>query len=117
MKVGVVSLVGPLGPVSIVVCGAVVSTVKLRVAGEASLLPAVSVARTSKVWGPWLRTAVVWVPDPEQGAKAAASIRHSKVAPGSSFEEKVKVGVVSLVGPLGPVSIVVCGAVVSTVKV
>ena len=52
MKVGVGSLVGPEGPASICVCGAVVSTVKLREAGVGSVLPAESVARTSKVWEP-----------------------------------------------------------------
>jgi hypothetical protein len=42
-------LVRPLGPESIAVCGAEVSTVQVRLAGEASVLPAESVARTSKV--------------------------------------------------------------------
>ena len=53
-----------------------------------------------------------------QGAKASASKRHWKVAPGS-FEENVKVGVVSSMIELsaGPESIVVTGRVVSTVKV
>ena len=46
MKVGVVSLVGPFGPGVIVVSGATVSTVHVRVAGVASRLPAASVART-----------------------------------------------------------------------
>ena len=44
---------------------------------------------------------------------AAPSSAHSKVAPASS-SEKVQVGVVSLVGPDGPLAIVVSGSVVST---
>ena len=52
-------------------------------------------------------------PGPEQGPKSAlpSSIEHSKLAPGS--EEKVKVGVGSLVSPVGPVWIVVSGGVES----
>ena len=41
--------VGPLGPVRIVVSGLTVSTVNARVAGEASVLPTASVARTENV--------------------------------------------------------------------
>ena len=40
------------GPESIVVCGGVVSTVKVRDAGVASVFPTASVARTSNVWEP-----------------------------------------------------------------
>ena len=49
MNVGVVTPIVPVGPESIVVFGAVVSTVNVRVAGEASTLPAASVARTRNV--------------------------------------------------------------------
>jgi hypothetical protein len=42
-------LVGPVGPVSMVVCGSSVSTVKARESAEPSVLPAGSVALTSKV--------------------------------------------------------------------
>ena len=42
----------PEGPDVIVVSGATVSTVKVRVAGVWSVLPVVSVARTLKVWAP-----------------------------------------------------------------
>ncbi len=45
-KVGVLSLVAPVGPAVIVVFGAAVSTVKSREAGDRSVLPAASVART-----------------------------------------------------------------------
>ena len=42
-------LITPVGPPVIVVSGAAVSTVKDRVAGDASVLPAASVARTENV--------------------------------------------------------------------
>ena len=58
-NVGVASFVGPDGPLSIVVCGAAVSTVKAREAGVASTFPARSVARTSNVWAPSASDAVV----------------------------------------------------------
>ena len=44
-----VAVVVPVGPPVIVVSGAVVSTVNVRVAGVASTLPGVSVARTENV--------------------------------------------------------------------
>ena len=44
-----------VGPVAIVVSGATVSTVQVREAGEASTLPAVSVARTWNVCEPCAR--------------------------------------------------------------
>ena len=49
VNVGVASLVGPDGPVTIVVCGGVVSTVNDRVAGTGSVLSGGSIARTSNV--------------------------------------------------------------------
>ena len=112
-NVGVTSLVGPEGPLSIVVCGAAVSTVNAHDAGVESTFPAGSVARTSKVWGPSPSAAVVWTG--LQEAHAPPSTRHSKVEPTWS-EESVNAGVVSLVDPNGPLSIAVCGAAVSTVK-
>ena len=108
-KVGVVSLVGPLGPFVIVVAGGVVSTTMVRLA-VFPRLPAVSVARTSKVCVPWLRGGVVCAE--VQAVKGAESTRHSKVA--CSLAVNAKVGVGSLVGPLGPAVIVVAGGVVST---
>ena len=45
----------PDGPAVIVVSGATVSTVHVRVAGVASVFPAASVARTRKVCEPWAR--------------------------------------------------------------
>jgi hypothetical protein len=62
-NVGVLSVVVPVGPEVIVVSGAVVSaggavpTVNARVAGEASVLPATSVARTETLWAPSTRAA------------------------------------------------------------
>jgi len=49
-------------------------------AGEASTLPAGSVARTGRVWVP-LRRATVW--EAEQGAKEPPSRLHLSVDPGS----------------------------------
>ena len=40
---------------AIVAEGSVVSSVQVKVAGEASVLPAPSAARTSKVWEAWVR--------------------------------------------------------------
>ena len=104
------SPVGPLGPESIAVCGAVVSTVHVRLAGVPSTLPAASVARTSKVCSPSARalSACGLVHD----ANAPPSSLHSKVAP--SFAEKAKDAPVERVRTLGPESIVVSGAVAST---
>src|SRR5436190_460611 len=93
--------------------GAVVSTVIERLAGVASALPAASVAKTSNVCDP--AASAAGVNGEVQGANAAASTRHWNVAPVGSLEENANVGVVSFVGLLGDVSIVVCGAVVSTV--
>src|SRR5204863_8678563 len=93
-----------------VVFGADVSTVNERVAGEASVLPATSVARTATLWAP-LPSAVV-VHGLVQLAHEPVSTRHWKVDP-LSLEVKANVGVVSLVGPVGPEPMVVLGAVVS----
>ncbi len=55
VNVGVASLVGPLGPLLIVVSGSTVSTVQVREAGLPSVLPAASVARTWNVCEPCAR--------------------------------------------------------------
>ncbi len=52
MKVALVLLTEPVGPLRFVVSGAIVSTVQVRVAGVASWLPAASTARTWKVCEP-----------------------------------------------------------------
>ena len=64
-KVGVESLVAPLGPESIVVFGGVVSpppplTVNVRLAGLGSTLPAASLARTENVCEPFARVPSVY---------------------------------------------------------
>ena len=112
-NVAVGSPVRPSGPALIVVWGALVSTVMVRLAGLASVLPAASVARTSKVWGPSVSAAVVC--GELQAVSAAESTRHSNVALDS--EENSNVGVESPVSPLAPVSMVVSGGVVSIVQV
>ena len=94
------------------------TTLKLRVAGDASVLARASVARTENVCAPSGSTAVVWVaPGPEHGPNAAPSTLHAKVAPASG-ELNPNVGVVSsVVAPVaGPDVIEVSGAVVSTVN-
>ncbi len=55
VKVGVWLVVVPEGPESITAVGGVVSTCHSKVAGEASVLSARSIARTSKRWGPSVR--------------------------------------------------------------
>ena len=103
-NVGVASFVGPDGPLSMVVFGAAVSTVNARDAGVASTLPPGSVARTSNVWAPSASEAVV--SGVEHEPQAPPSTRHSNVEP-AWLDENANVGVVSLVGPDGPLSIVV----------
>ena len=49
---GLLALVAPVGPPVIVVSGAVASTVNERVAGVASGVPRLSVARTESVYAP-----------------------------------------------------------------
>ncbi len=112
-NVGVLSLVVPLGPAVIVVSGGVVSTLNARLAGVGSVLPAVSVARTSNVCAPSASAAVV--NGVVQAANAPASTRHWKVDP-ASVAVKENVGVLSLVVPVGPAVIVVSGGVVSTLN-
>ncbi len=115
---GWLSLAGEFGSVS-VSCGAsgpAVSTVNELLAGVGSMLPAWSRARTSKMWGPSpsAGAAVCELPGPEQAPNEAESKRHSKpVAP--PVAEKSKVGVASLVRPLGPESTWVWGALESSV--
>ena len=118
VKVGVASEVGPTGPESTVVAGATVSTVKLRIAGVSSAFDAASTAFTSNVWEPSGNepAGVCESPGPEHGPKPASSILHRNVVELASVAEKVKVGLLSAVRPVGPESIAVSGAIVSTVK-
>jgi hypothetical protein len=100
------------GGLSVTGGSGVASTVNAMIAGDASTLPARSVARTSNVWDPSLRGPETQ--GDEQGTVSCASTLHSNVALGSS-DEKVNVAVGLLVGSGGPVSIVVSGGVRSTV--
>ena len=90
------------------VAGAVV-TVNARVAGDASVLPAASVARTETLCGP--SPGSPWstglVQSPTRRRPAALERRPS------SLEVNANVGVLLLVVPVGPELIVVSGAVVS----
>ena len=52
VKLAAAALVSAAGWESICVCGAVVSTLHVKEAGEASALPALSTAFTSKLWEP-----------------------------------------------------------------
>src|SRR4029079_289416 len=101
--------------------GAVIETVggpraidQVCEAGVPSVLPAVSVARTSKVWLPSASAAVVC--GLVQGVQLPPSMRHSKVAPASP-ELNAKVGVASLSSAGGPESMLLFGAVRSIVQV
>ena len=81
----------------------------------ASVLPAASVARTSKVWLPAVSAGEI-VSGLVQAVQLPPSTRHSKVEPPSE-ELNVKLGVVLLDGSAGLESMVVFGAVRSTVQV
>jgi hypothetical protein len=113
-NVGVESLVGPFGPEPMVVSGAVVSAggsiVQVRVAGEASTLPAASVARTLNVCEPAL--SALYAFGLVHVAKAPASSLHSKVDP-DSLDVNANEALVEVVGFAGPEPIVVSGGVVS----
>ena len=111
---GVVTLIVPVGPDSIVVSGAAVSIVNIREAGVGSTLPAASVARTVNACVP--SASVPRFRGDEHGWNVPVSSRHSNVDP-DSLAENVNTGALLLVVPVGPVLIVVSGAVVSTVKV
>src|SRR6478672_5296624 len=113
-KLGVVSFEGLDGLESIVVAGAVRSIVHVCVAGVPSVFPAASVARTSKLWLPSPRADVV--SGLVHGLQLPPSTRHSNVEAGSPALNP-NVGVASLDGPAGPLSMVVFGAVRSIVQV
>ena len=90
------------------------SIVHAWVAGEASVFPAGSVARTSNVWFPAASPVYVW--PLAQALKAAPSSRHWKLLP-VSLDVKLKLALVWFVGDGGAEVIVVCGGVVSIVHV
>jgi hypothetical protein len=114
-KVGVVFADGLAGLESMVVLGAVRSIVQVWLAGVASVLPAASVARAWKVWLPPVSAGEI-DSGLVQDVQLPPSTRHSKVEP-LSEELKLKLGVVLLDGSDGLESIVVFGAVRSTVQV
>ena len=95
----------------IVAVGLFVSRCHVHVSGDASVLPAASVARTSKVWSLSVRPLTVC--GLVQGAQLPPSIRHSNVDPDSD-EPNVKAGLAALDGSAGFPTMVVCGAVRST---
>ena len=85
-------------------------TVNDRVAGDASVLPAASMARTDTVWAPSVSapSSTGWRTQP----RTPESTLHWNVEPPSDAENP-NVGVLSVVVAVGPESIVVSGAVVS----
>ena len=95
-------------------CGREVSTSKSRVA--VAWLPAASVERTRKVWGPSESGLRGVGAAPVQGPKPGAGVDPALKAAPASPAEKSKVGVASLVRPEGPESIPCAGGVVSTVQ-
>ena len=108
-------MAGDAGTVAVIwgVGGATVSTVNDRDRTALSF-PGASIALTKKVWVPFA-SGEPRVNGEGHGMNAWASKRHWKVEP-ASFEAKEKVGVASLVGPLGPEVMVASGGVVSAVK-
>ena len=83
----------------------------VRVAGDASRLPAASAARTASTWVPGEREVTVCGEAHE--AYAPPSNRHSNVPP-VSVETNANVAWAPATVPLGPEVIVVSGAAVST---
>ena len=92
--------------------GGVWSIDQVNSSGVASVLPASSVARTWKMWSPSARS--VSSSGESQASHMPSSSLHSKVE-FASLEENVKVASSDPVGSSGPSSIVVSGAVRSTV--
>ena len=107
---GVLSLVGPVGPLVIVTVGAVKSIVQVKLA--VALLPASSRSRTVNVW------------EPAVSAEKLSEIEHGTKPPASSLQVglfsvfvtlNVNAAVVALVGLFGWVRMVTTGGMVSTV--
>jgi hypothetical protein len=116
-KLAVVAVEVAAGPEVIVVSGAVVSaggagasTVQVRAAGEASTLPAPSVAFTEKVWVP--TESPLYDFGEVHSAHDPESSLHWKLEP-LSLELKPMLALVAVVVVAGPEPIVVSGAVVS----
>src|SRR5436309_16094141 len=96
-----------------VVSGAVVSMVQLKLAGVRSTLPTVSIARTWKVW--LLAATALYRCGLVQAPNAAPSSLHSNVLP-ASVAVKLKDAEVLFVSVAGLLVMVVSGAVMSTVQ-
>lgn len=112
LKLAEVVVTVPDGPAVMVVSGGL-TTVQLWLAGVASTLPVVSVARTLKVCAPLARR--VYVTGEVQLVKDPLSNLQAKVA--VSVAVKVKLAVDEATVPVGPEVIVVSGGVLSTVTV
>jgi hypothetical protein len=111
VNVGVASAVTPVGPSPMLVAGAVVSIVNVRVTGDGSAFPAASTARTANVWSPSASASSVtgdW-----HAVNAAPSSEHSNVVPGSPAAN-ANVGVALPVSAGGAAMICVVGLWVST---
>ena len=108
-----VELAGSLGCDVIVVFGGPVSSDHVKLAGVGSVLPAGSVARTSKACDPSARP--VYAFGLVQALQAPPSMRHSKVEL-PSLELNEKLASADPDGSLGCAVIVVFGAAVSTVQ-
>jgi hypothetical protein len=112
------TLIGPFAPPVTVVSGAVVSTVNDAVAGDASGVPRLSVARTENVYDPSASELyafgdvhAAYVPVVEPGPSSL----HWNVDPGL-VEPNPNDGDALFVAPVGPLVIEVSGAEVSTVN-
>ena len=88
-------------------------TFQLRLAGVGSVLPAASVAFTSKVWVPFSRSLYVLLVAVPLAFQIPPSNLVWKVAFEGSVEEKVNVASLLLTVPEGPETMVVSGGVVS----
>src|SRR5918999_2217084 len=111
-NVAVVAEVEPVGPLSMVVSGAVVSgtIVHVRFAADWSTLPLASTALTRNSCSPSAR--LKYDLGEAQAPNAPPSSEHSKLEP-VSLEENVNAALGSVVEPCGPASSVVSGAVKS----
>ena len=113
-KLAAAEPLGSLGCAVIVVSGATVSIVQVKLAGEASVLPAVSVARTSKVCEPSARPGVAL----RAGAGGpGAAVEAALEARAALVDAKEKSGSAEFAGSFGCAVIDVFGAAVSTVQV
>src|SRR3954452_8370482 len=114
LKRGVESLVSASSAgASSVTAAPEVSTAQVRDAGVGSTLPALSMARTSKLCTELARP-LKGCGD-EHGVQAPPASRPRNVEP-ASLELKPKLAEVAAVEPCGPLEMTECGGVVSTVK-